>query len=242
MLLSWIGEARTDQLSLYLHYGSFMCTSAPAVLWHIEKQLWWSFLSQVMVNRLFSGKRWSNTKATFSDVHHIIVSASCLDYTLTSTWPQRLAFPSLLPTKLSFQRLFSACLSEMSSLSQMHHSFIFDSQLVDKTVYNHTVLNLETGENLLGQVSYKMAAVECGCFPSSEQGSEKYFSYLKVLTIHNRCAQTRLSSCLHVPAVPTFDCSPQTYHEHSVSCDCGVHEHREHSPVICLDSSSSVMV
>lgn len=55
-----------------------------------------------------SGKCWSNTKAAFSDIHHIIVSASCLDHTLTSTWPQCFAFPVLLPTKLSFQRLFSA--------------------------------------------------------------------------------------------------------------------------------------
>lgn len=58
-----------------------------------------------------SGKCWSNTKATFSDIHHIIVSASCLDHTLTSTWPQWFVFPALLPTKLSFQWLFSNSLA-----------------------------------------------------------------------------------------------------------------------------------
>lgn len=173
-----------------------------------------------------SGKCWSNTKATFSGIHHIIVSASCLDHTLTSTWPQWFTFPALLPTKLSIQRLFSASLAvrDVPNPPQLY----FWLNLLTKQW--KTILNQETCENLLDwfPAEWNMSAVDCGCFLYNEKGSEKYLSYLKVLSIHNRCAQTRLSSCLDLSAVPTFDWSPQTHHNHSGSCVCGVHEHREH--------------
>lgn len=90
-------------LSSWRLNGALSKNIQSSTLAELLQSVWQSFPSQLMTRRALLLGNAAATKATFTRVQHLIVSASSVDHTLTSTWPQRVAFPSLTPTKPGFQ-------------------------------------------------------------------------------------------------------------------------------------------